>query len=70
MDDTRTAITELTVHMRKMKVLLGDWSTGKCTPNIIAPKHLKHYLGQKTKILIGKCTKKTSYIRGKLDMVY
>ena len=63
MAGARNHVTLLTVHMSKIKILVDDLSTGRLTPNTIAPKDLKIYLGQ-IKVLIGKCnTFKTLYIR-------
>ena len=40
MTNTRNTVPQLTVHMNKMKILLGDIFAGRWTPNI-APKDLK-----------------------------
>ena len=52
MAGARNAINSLTVYMNKRKLLLGDLSTGRLTPNIISPNGLKIYLGWTIKYLL------------------
>ena len=40
MAEARNALTQMTMHMNKMKILLGDLSTGRLTPNVISSKDL------------------------------
>ena len=47
----RDVITQMTVHMNKMKILLVDLTTGRLTLKTISHCALKKYLGQITKYL-------------------